>query len=244
VLRQIENLSSNVLGVRAEGQVTKADYDGVFIPLLNAAYRKGEPIRLLYQLGPEFTGYTAGAALDDFYVGIKYLRLFERCAIVTDAEWIGAAARFVASFLPCPTRVFANAQLSEAEKWLESPDSGSRLNCELRDDGLLVIRPRGALRREDFDKLSKTVDPWIEEHGQLRGLVVAMEKFPGWENFGSLLQHFEFVRDHQKKVRKVAVAADGTLPELVANIGGHFIDAKVKKFAFSQVEEAKNWAST
>jgi hypothetical protein len=244
MLKKMDGLSTNVIGISAEGTVTRSDYESTLIPLLDAEYDSGHRIRFLYLTGPTFTGFTPGAAWDDFKVGMKYLRIFERCAIVSDVEWIRKASQAFGSFIPCPTRVFGIAELENAKTWLASPTEVSNLKFDLSDDGLLVLRPHGPLCREDFENLATKVDPWLETHDHLRGLVIATQKFPGWENFGSLVQHVSFVNSHQQKVRKIALAADGILPQLVAQLAAHFIKAEIKHFSYAEFEKAKSWAST
>ena len=81
----------------------------------------------------------------------------------------------------------------------------------LRERGILILKPEGALRAEDFTALAGAVDPYIEQHGELAGLVVDAPSFPGWENFAALLSHLRFVRDHHRRIRRIAVVSDSTL---------------------------------
>lgn len=242
MLKKIEGLSPKILGLQAEGTLTKSDYESVLMPMLEEEHRHGNRIRLLYQLGEGFTGITAGAAWDDFKVGLKYLRLFERCAIVTDIAWIRNATQFMGSFIPCPTRVFKNEEFQNAVAWLSLAEEKLNLKFSLAEDGVLVIKPHGPLRREDFDALANLVDPWIESHKKLQGVVISVEKFPGWENFGSFIRHFEFVSTHHRKVKRVALAVDGNLPEVMSKVASHFVEAEIKQFPFAKQEEAITWA--
>ena len=57
----------------------------------------------------------------------------------------------------------------------------SNMKVELRDSGVLIVRHQGKLRTEDFEKLAGIVDPWIEKNHQLRGVVICIQKFPGWK---------------------------------------------------------------
>ena len=56
----------------------------------------------------------------------------------------------------------------------------------LRDRGILILKPDGALRAEDFTALAAAVDPYIEQNGKLNGLMIEAPSFPGWENFAAL----------------------------------------------------------
>ena len=117
----------------------------------------------------------------------------------------------------------------------------SNLKFEMRDDGVLVVRPQGPLQ-EDFVKLAEVVDPWIKKNHQLQEVVISVKKFPGWENFKSFISHFKFVNAHERKVQRVALAVDGLLPEIISHLTKHFIKAKIKQFDFSDLDAAVVWA--
>ncbi len=59
----------------------------------------------------------------------------------------------------------------------------------LRDDGILVLKPDGALEASDFERVACELDPYIEEQGDLRGLLIEAESFPGWDDFGRDVGH-------------------------------------------------------
>jgi hypothetical protein len=118
----------------------------------------------------------------------------------------------------------------------------SNLKYELSENGVLIVRPQGPLRRQDFDQLASIVDSWIKAHSMLQAVVICIRHFPGWEGFGSFIHHFEFVESHEKKVKRVALAVDGVLPKLISKIAAHFVQAEVKQFPFDQEKEAIQWA--
>lgn len=49
----------------------------------------------------------------------------------------------------------------------------------LRSKGLLIVEPQAPLAVEDFAALVKEVDPYIEQQGQLQGLLICVASFPG-----------------------------------------------------------------
>jgi hypothetical protein len=244
MLIKIETESSKIIAVKAEGKVTRDDYERVLVPMLEAAHVKGQKIRFLYQFGAEFSGLSPAAAWDDFRVGLKYLSLFEKCAVVSDIHLIRNATKIASAFFPCPVKVFKNGEFPSAMEWLEKSGEGSKLAFELKDDGVLIVSPEGPLDKEDFIRMAEVVDPWIEKHQVLRGVVIAVHHFPGWENVGSMIQHFQFVKAHHRKVRRVALAVDGRLPEVASRLASHFIEAEIKEFPFAQKEKAIEWVSS
>lgn len=111
----------------------------------------------------------------------------------------------------------------------------------LKDEGILVVRPQAALEAADFEALAKEVDPYIEAHGRLRGLVVEAQSFPGWSDFAALLSHFRFVRDHHRFIARVAAVSDSPLLTIGPRIASHFVAAEVRHFSWADREQALAW---
>lgn len=243
MLELLEGLPNGVTGIRATGTVTRDDYERVFQPLMESARRDGRRVRLLYELPPAFGGFTAGAGLEDMRLGMKYLRLFERCAVVTDVGWLRDAVRLFGAMMPCPVMVFPNAERAQAVEWVTAPIRGSVAHRLLPDVGVLVLEPSQPLSPEDFDAIAATVDPWLEHEGRLQGIVVHAPKFPGWQNVGGFLRHLRFVRDHHRRVGRIAVAADGVLADAGPSLADYFVEADVKHFGYDHLDEAIRWAA-
>jgi hypothetical protein len=107
---------------------------------------------------------------------------------------------------------------------------------------VIVVEVKQALRAQDFDALELAADNWIEAHGDLQGLVIHVREFPGWENLGGLVRHMRFVRDHHRKVKRIALSADSKLASVAPRIGEHFVKAEVKGFGYDELEAAVAWA--
>jgi hypothetical protein len=245
MIDRLRDLPAGIDGLRAKGRITREDYETVVQPICEEARSQGRRIRFLYHLGPEFEGFTAGGAWEDARLGLRYLRLFERCAIVSDIGWVRESSRLVGAIMPCPVKVFSNREWQDALAWLSTPatEGGAVAHRLLPESGVLVVEPERPLRAEDFDALALTVDPWIEAHGELRGVVIHAREFPGWENLGALLRHLRFVRDHHRLVRRIALAAGGKLADLAPRLAEHFVAAEVRHFDYDDVDRAIAWAS-
>lgn len=118
MIRLLPNLPANAVGAVASGQVDTADYEAVLIPAVQAALEKYGSVRVLYVLGPEFTGFTAGAMWEDAKLGVSHLRAWERLAVVSDLGWVAHALEMFRFLLPCPAKVFANKDRAQAEAWI------------------------------------------------------------------------------------------------------------------------------
>lgn len=120
MLEKIVDLPPGIQGLKATGKITKEDYEGVFEPLVDEARRDGRRLRFLYDLGSEFEGFTPSAAWEDAKMGIRSMRLFDGCAIVSDIGWARESARLMRFLMPCPVQVFANSEHESAVEWLSS----------------------------------------------------------------------------------------------------------------------------
>jgi hypothetical protein len=118
MLEAIQPTADNVVALRATGKVTGDDYETVLIPLIEAKLAAHDKIRMLYQLGPEFTGYEAEAMWDDAKVGLKHLTHFEKIAVVTDVEWVVRLVKAAGFLIPGEVRLFANNELTAAQAWI------------------------------------------------------------------------------------------------------------------------------
>jgi len=112
------SLPDYVVGVSASGEVDAKDYETVLMPALDSALKRHNRIRVIYQLTPEFTGFTSGAMWDDSKLGIAHWKAWERIAVVTDIAWIAHATRMFAFIMPGMVKVFSNAELAQARKWI------------------------------------------------------------------------------------------------------------------------------
>jgi hypothetical protein len=106
---------------------------------------------------------------------------------------------------------------------------------------ILYVRPKSELSADDFAKLASVVDPHIEATGDLAGIVIETPSFPGWEGLGAMAAHFRFVRDHHRRLRKVAVVTDSALGKVAEHLASHFVSAEIKRFPTGRTEAAKQW---
>jgi hypothetical protein len=116
----IQGLPENVVAVAASGKVTGEDYENVLIPAIEDKIQKYGKIRMLYQLGKNYTGFTYEAMWDDTKVGIWHLAAFEKIAVVSDVDWIIDAVKIFKFIIPCPVKIYRNEALPEAEAWVSS----------------------------------------------------------------------------------------------------------------------------
>ncbi len=111
----------------------------------------------------------------------------------------------------------------------------------MKPEGILVLKPRAPLSKEDFSGLSAAVDSYLADHAKLHGVLIHSREFPGWENFGGFTAHMQFVREHHKKVGRVAVVTDSQIAGMAESLARHFTSAEVRHFPFTDDVKALDW---
>lgn len=108
-------------------------------------------------------------------------------------------------------------------------------------NSILYVRPKSGLAAEDFAMLADVVDPYLEATGDLAGIVIETPSFPGWEGLDAIASHVRFVRDHHRRVRKIAVVTDSALGKVAEVLVSHFVSAGIKRFPSGETEAARRW---
>ncbi len=116
------------------------------------------------------------------------------------------------------------------------------LNIQIDEkNGIAVFSPDAKLSEADFKSATNVIDPYIEQHDKLNGLIISTEYFPGWESFAGLLSHLSFVKDHHKKIKCIALVTNSPIGSLAEKVANHFVSAKIMAFNYSELELAKSW---
>ena len=118
MIRVLDGLPENVLGVEAIGKVTDEDYETVLAPAVAEKLAAHDPIRCVYVLGDDFEGLTLGAMWEDAKIGEQDLRHWEeRIAVVTDRDWVVHAVKAFGWMIPGQVRGFGLGELDDATAW-------------------------------------------------------------------------------------------------------------------------------
>lgn len=120
MIKVLEGLPPNVVGIEAVGRVDAADYRRVLEPAVERALQAHDKLRLLYVLGDEFDGYSPSAAWEDTKLGISHWHAWERLAVVTDREWIRDGVRALGWMLPGECRVYTVERRDKATAWVSA----------------------------------------------------------------------------------------------------------------------------
>ncbi len=106
------------------------------------------------------------------------------------------------------------------------------------------MSPNGPLAEAGFAKLAQEVDPFIASNGKLTGLMVCVEGFPGWDSFRAMISHVEFIRDHHRKIDRIAAVTDSEALKAMTEVSKGFVSPQIRQFPSDQRNEALAWLET
>ena len=107
-----------------------------------------------------------------------------------------------------------------------------------------ILRPEGTLTKADFEATTRIINGYIDKGIGPEAIVIVTESFPGWEDFGAMLQHFTFIKEHHNAVSKIAFVTNIAIAGLFEKVAAHFISAEIKAFPFENLIQAKQWAAS
>jgi hypothetical protein len=116
---EVVESQGKVLWLRARGKLSRADYQEVLIPRLEAVLKEHGKARLLFHLAPDFACWELGALWDDLVFDLKHKDDFEKLAVVGAARWADAAVKIFSRFMSGEVKTMLEEQLAEAWEWLQ-----------------------------------------------------------------------------------------------------------------------------
>ncbi|MCF6173828.1 MAG: STAS/SEC14 domain-containing protein [Campylobacteraceae bacterium] len=241
MIKVLNDISKDVVGFRLSGEVSSEDYEKVLIPVLKLKLKQQDKLKVLYQVGEDFDSYNFSALVDDAKAGFMFYTAWEKIAIVSDIEWVINSVKAFSFTVPAKIKIFSNKEFCKAKEWLIKKE-GANIKISLEHKTKIVtIEPVGSLSQADFLKAKELIDPFIKENGKLNGIIIHIKDFPGWDSSKAFIAHTEFIKEHQKNVKKIAFVTDSLLVETIDKIASYFVDTEIKNFNFDELKKAKEW---
>ena len=107
---------NDVLTVKPQGRVTKADYDE-FLPQLESMLETQGKLRFFIDLN-EFTGIEPSAVWQDIKFDVEHRNRYGRTSIVGTDRWAAIAARLSGLLFGAEVKYFDEAKRDEAWRWV------------------------------------------------------------------------------------------------------------------------------
>jgi len=114
------------------------------------------------------------------------------------------------------------------------------IQIETLSPDTLKVTPPTKLKAGDFAAIAPQIDELIRQQGQIR-LLIDATGMHGWEDVTALKKHILFVKDHQCKIKRIAVLASHDWQHWIAEVVNIFVHPEIKSFGTAQEDAARQW---
>ncbi|MDX2464448.1 MAG: STAS/SEC14 domain-containing protein [Porticoccus sp.] len=107
----------------------------------------------------------------------------------------------------------------------------------------MILQPHGQLNAAYFQRIIGEIDPYIENVGDLKGVIIEAESFPGWDDLSAFVAHFRFVKNHRNNVKRLAVVSNDHVMAALPLLVKRFLIEESRHFSLAKKTEALAWVS-
>ncbi|MGA7964999.1 MAG: STAS/SEC14 domain-containing protein [Gammaproteobacteria bacterium] len=122
MLEIVEGFPEGVVAIAARQHVFASDYDNALLPQVEEALETRRKIRLYYEMDNEFFGVDVGSVFKYLSSWARYLRRWERIAVVTSSVWVFMAMSVFRLLMPRRFRIFTTRHAADARGWITAPN--------------------------------------------------------------------------------------------------------------------------
>lgn len=116
------------------------------------------------------------------------------------------------------------------------------MSVELVHDGdgkVLMVKARGRLDKEDYERFVPEVERLVQKHGKIR-ILLDMHDFHGWDA-GALWEDIKFDVKHFNDIERLAMVGEKKWEKGMAVFCKPFTSAEVRYFPRSEEQAARSW---
>ncbi|AWH85719.1 STAS/SEC14 domain-containing protein [Flavobacterium album] len=124
---QIPDLPNNMAGFRADGEVTKEDFEIVKLQVSNLVEKTGK-LNYMLVLDTSPAEFTIGAWLQDALLGIQNITKWNRAAIVSDSDAVKTFTDVFSKVMPGEFRGYRHSEFDRAVEWVSERSEDEQYN--------------------------------------------------------------------------------------------------------------------
>ena len=116
MIQLLPSPKENIVVLKVNGKLTKADYDHV-VPILETKIKQFGKIKAYVEI-ENLEIPSLQALWEDIKFDVKHYTHFSHLAAVSEPEWLAAIAKLAAPLVPAEIRVFKRQERDDAMNWL------------------------------------------------------------------------------------------------------------------------------
>ncbi len=125
MITELKNLPSNLVGFKAEGEITKDDFTNVVMPRVQELIDRIDKLNYLLVIDTDLSKFTLGSWVADAAIGVKHLLKWNRAAIVSDKEGVRIFTDLFSKVMVGEFKGFEKKDLQQAIDWASGSQSAN-----------------------------------------------------------------------------------------------------------------------
>ena len=113
----IPDVPENIAAFKANGEITKEDFENLVFPHVKAKVNTFDELNYLLYLDTDLDQFTFGAWFQDALLGLKNITKWNRAAIVTDKKGVQNFTDIFTVLMPGEFKSFPQEDLANAIFW-------------------------------------------------------------------------------------------------------------------------------
>lgn len=123
MITQIQNLPDNMVGFKANGDITESDFTNLVMPKVAEQIQRLGKLNYMLVLETPLSHFTLGAWFKDAIMGVKHLSKWNRAAIVSDVESIRKFTDMFSIVMHGEFKGFERKNIQDAIDWTSGKNS-------------------------------------------------------------------------------------------------------------------------
>lgn len=120
MIRLLDNLPPNVVGIEVDGEVTRDEYDTIVEPNINKLAESQQSLNYIVVLKSGLGSFTAGVWWEDFKLALKHYTKWNKVAIVTDEQSVRTLTNLFGFGFPGKHKIFNLNGFDNAVFWVSA----------------------------------------------------------------------------------------------------------------------------
>lgn len=125
MIEELKDTPNTMVGFRATGEITKADFDTIVLPAVYELVKRTDKLNYLLVLDSALKNFVIGSWLKDAMLILNNIGKWNRAAIVSESDDLNTD--IFNKVVPGEYKAFTHAQLAEAITWVGEQDENNSI---------------------------------------------------------------------------------------------------------------------
>ncbi|CAA0117304.1 Uncharacterised protein [BD1-7 clade bacterium] len=109
------------------------------------------------------------------------------------------------------------------------------------EHSVVFLEPETVVDKKEFKAAAKAVNAHVGEGHAVACLMIHVEKFEPWDDFGKLVEEFSLKDNMHEWITNIALVTDNATGDCSTHLQTHFKNAKIQIYSYCEYDKAEAW---